>query len=55
MVEVFGMGFVFDCCDVLKIVFVWFGDFELIEVGLFISVEEKMFYDWFWGWLMIFI
>lgn len=52
-VDAFGMGFAPDKRDGIKTALARFGDAELIEAGLLISVEEKTPYDRFRGRLMI--
>ncbi|MES2291034.1 MAG: DNA primase [Pseudomonadota bacterium] len=52
-VDAFGMGFAPDRRDGIKTALARFGDAELIEAGLLISVEEKTPYDRFRGRLMI--
>ncbi|MEP6786612.1 MAG: DNA primase [Sphingomonadales bacterium] len=52
-IDAFGMGFAPDRRDGIKAALARFGDAELIEAGLLISVEEKTPYDRFRGRLMI--
>lgn len=52
-VDAFGIGFAPDRRDGIKTALAKFGDAELVEAGLLISVEEKAPYDRFRGRLMI--